>query len=563
MAFTQDPPRLGNQYDDDRVLRDFLSRTVPPDVQRDIGPSLREMGAQAGGDLFALSQRYRDAEPELIQWDPWGNRIDEVRVTPAWEVYARRAVDHGLLATAYERKHAEHSRVHQMALVYLFHPSSQVYTCPLSMTDGAARTLEVHGSPQLRARAIPRLTSRDPATAWTSGQWMTEQIGGSDVGLSQTIARQTAEGWRLYGTKWFTSAVTSDMALTLARPEGNGPGGRGLAMFYLEQRTADGKLNGIRVNRLKDKLGTRALPTAELELDGALAEPVAGLADGTRMITPMLNITRTWNAVCAIAAMRRCVALARDYANRRTAFGATLSAKPLHLDTLAAMQAQAEAAFGLVFFSVSLLGREEVGVISDEERALLRLVQPITKLLTAKQAVLLASETLEAFGGAGYVEDTGLPVLLRDTQVLSIWEGTTNVLALDAFRAIAREGGLPPFLIAARTRARAARHGALTKPAQAVLDAIDHAEAWLGETQRRSSVMLEAGARRFALTLGRAMELALLVEAAQWAIDQRGDARPVAAAVRFAASGIDLLAGSDQAELASRALALDEHLPID
>jgi alkylation response protein AidB-like acyl-CoA dehydrogenase len=563
MAFFQEPPRLGNQYADDRMLRDFLARSLPPDVLREIEPSLEEMGGLAAGRLLELSQIHRRAEPALIQWDAWGNRVDEIEVTPAWQEFARVAVEAGLVATAYERRHEAHSRLQQMALVYLFHPSSQVYTCPLSMTDGAARTLELEGTAALRDRALPRLTSRDPKRAWTSGQWMTERIGGSDVGLSETVARQSPEGWRLYGTKWFTSATTSDMALTLARPEGNPPGGRGLAMFYLEQRLSDGCLNGIRINRLKDKLGTRALPTAELELDGTLAEPVAGLSGGTRMITPMLNITRTWNAVCAVALMRRGVALARDYAHRRVAFGATLADKPLHLDTLATMQAETEAAFGIVFHSVSLLGREETGAITGEERALLRLLQPVAKLVTAKQAVAVASETLEAFGGAGYVEDTGLPVLLRDAQVLSIWEGTTNVLALDVFRALAREGGLAPFLQAIRLAAGAAVHPTLNGPARRAMTAADHAEAWLVAAQRRGMNTLESGARRFALTLGRTMELALLIEAAQWAIDHRRDGRTAAAAVRFANGGVDFLEDEPETSLtASRAVALDEELAL-
>src|SRR6185436_13429428 len=136
------------------------------------------------------------------------------------------------------------------------------------------------------------------------------------------------EGWRLYGTKWFTSATTSEVALTLGRPEGNPAGGRGLALFLVEQRLADGRRNGILVNRLKDKLGTRMLPTAELTLDGALAQPVAGLTDGVRHMTPMLNVTRTWNTVCAAAGMRRALALCRDYARRRTAFSAELAKKP-------------------------------------------------------------------------------------------------------------------------------------------------------------------------------------------------------------------------------------------
>ncbi len=361
-----------------------------------------------------------------------------------------------MVATAYERAHGEYSRLHQFALVYLFASSTKVYTCPLAMTDGCARTLQLVAAPELRERIVSRLTSRDPARAWTSGQWMTERTGGSDVGLSETVARQTPEGWRLYGTKWFTSAITADVALTLARPEGSAPGGRGLALFLVETRDAAGRLNGIRVNRLKEKLGTRMVPTAELTLDGTLATPVAGLSDGVRNISPMLNITRTWNAVCSAASMRRGIALARDYARRRVAFGEPLAEKPLHLDTLAGMQAEHEAAFHLVFHGVALLGREEAGTISAEEASLLRLLQPVAKLTTARQAVAGASETLEAFGGAGYVEDTGLPEILRDAQVLSIWEGTTNVLALDALRAIGRTDALPQFAREIRRCAAAA-----------------------------------------------------------------------------------------------------------
>ena len=175
--------------------------------------------------------------------------------------------------------------------------------------------------------------------------------------------------FRLYGTKWFTSATTSQMALTLARPEGNPPGGSGLALFYLETRRDDGTPNDLTVNRLKDKLGTRKVPTAELTLDGTPATPVAGLADGVRHIAPMLNVTRTWNALCAVATMRRGLALARDYARRRVAFGAPLAEKPLHADTLAGLQAEYEAAFHLAFLAAELLGRDEAGALGQIGRA--------------------------------------------------------------------------------------------------------------------------------------------------------------------------------------------------
>jgi alkylation response protein AidB-like acyl-CoA dehydrogenase len=386
---------------------------------------------------------------------------------------------------------------------------------------------------------------------------MTERTGGSDVAISETVAKhEGGDTYRLYGTKWFTSATTSQMALTLARPEGNAPGGAGLALFYLELRSADGSMNGVAINRLKDKLGTRMVPTAELTLDGARAIAVAGATNGIKNITPMLAITRTWNAVCAISGMRHAIALARDYAKRRVAFGSPLSDKPLHTDTLAAMQAEFEGAFHLTFRAVELLGKEEAREITDDETQLLRLLTPIAKLTTGKQAVQVASEALEAFGGAGYIEDTGLPRILRDAQVLPIWEGTTNVLALDVLRALGRVGSLGPITreIAARTATTDTR---LAEPAEAAKKAIAHAEAWLAETRARGMDATEAGARRFALTLGRALELALLVDHAAWAIKATGDARPVAAARRLARHGVDLVVDEDTlAE--SRALANDE-----
>ncbi len=421
-SFTQSPPGLGNQYRDDPLLAGWLARVLPADVQRALEPELDELGAAAGGPLYRLQLADRPNEPRLVQWDAWGNRADVVEVTPLWREAERLTLRHGLVATAYEGRLGRHARVAQFAKVYLFHPSSDVYTCPLAMTDGAARTLLESGNRALIDRALPHLASRDPACFWTSGQWMTETTGGSDVGRSQTRALRDGDGWRLYGRKWFTSAVTAQMALTLARPEGNPPGGKGLAMFYLELRDAEGRLNGLRVDRLKDKLGTRKVPTAELTLEGTRAELVGEAMNGTRAIEPMLGVTRMWNSVCAIASMRRGLALARSYAAHREAFGQPLADKPLHADTLAALEAETWGAFLMTFLLVELHGRLEAGEIDEGQRALLRLLTPLTKLVTGKQAVAVTSEVIEAFGGAGYVEDTGLPQLLRDAQVLPIWQ---------------------------------------------------------------------------------------------------------------------------------------------
>jgi acyl-CoA dehydrogenase len=534
--FVQAPPRLGNQYDDDTFLRAYLRRVLPPEVQRAIAPELRQLGTLAGGELYGAQLADRLHEPQLTQWDAWGNRIDRIEVSPLWQRAARLAAELGLIGIPYERKYGRYSRIHQFALVYLFHPSTDVYTCPLAMTDGAARTLTVSGNAALIERAVPRLTSRDPARAWTSGQWMTESTGGSDVGASLTIARHDNGAWRLYGKKWFTSAITSHMALTLARPEGNGPGGSGLAMFYVETHDDAGRLNGIRVERLKDKLGTRKVPTAELLLDGAVAHLVGEARNGTRAIEPMLVVTRAWNSVTSVAFMRRALALAKAYARERRAFGAQLSALPLHADTLAELEVQTRAAFLLAFELVALMGRQEANELDAEQAALLRLLTPIAKLLTAKQAVACVSEAIEAFGGAGYVEDTGLPMLLRDTQVLPIWEGTTNVLALDAVLRSGLGNGIEALRARILRIVETSQDPQLRPLGEQALQLVDRTRAWL--TAHSDSAQLQAGARGVAMTLGRALELALLCEHAHWSTD---DKSAVAAARRFARGPLETL----------------------
>ncbi|MFL6578388.1 MAG: acyl-CoA dehydrogenase family protein [Povalibacter sp.] len=543
MLFIQTPPRLNNQYLADAFLRSWLRRKLPGEVLSAIESDLQHMGELSAGELYELQLSDRLNEPELLQWDAWGNRVDRIELTALWKRCANIAAQAGLIAIPYEASHSRFSRIHQFALVYLFHPSSDVYTCPLAMTDGAARTLKVSGNEKLISRALPHLTSRDPEQFWTSGQWMTEATGGSDVGRSLTRAARDGERWRLYGKKWFTSAITSQMALTLARPEGNGPGGSGLAMFYVETHDAAGRPNQIRIERLKDKLGTRKVPTAELVLEGSLAELVCDIRNGTRHIEPMLIVTRTWNAVTSVAFMRRAIELAKSYADQREAFGSRLSEQPLHVDTLASLEAETRGAFAMAFELVELLGRHEHNELEDEGRALLRLLTPIAKLFTAKQAVAVVSECIEAFGGAGYVEDTGLPALLRDTQVLPIWEGTTNVLSLDALLRGELAAGLDA-LESRLARVRSALSNAeLSALAQLSADALSSLRQWL--SAHSDAADRQAGARRMAFTLARAWQLMLLIEHAQWQLDCEHDHSSLLAARRFAQLPLDVLARID------------------
>jgi acyl-CoA dehydrogenase len=189
-SFNQAPPRLENQYSGDRVLRSYLRRTLPPDVLEQVEPSLQEMGRLAGGPLYQLQLADRLHEPQLTQWDAWGERVDRIELTPLWQEAERLAAASGVVAAAYEGRFGPFARPYQFALAYLFHASTDIYTCPLAMTDGAARTLLHSGNWALIERAVPHLTSRDPRQFWTSGQWMTESTRGSDVGRAETLARE-------------------------------------------------------------------------------------------------------------------------------------------------------------------------------------------------------------------------------------------------------------------------------------------------------------------------------------------------------------------------------------
>ncbi len=533
MAFFQDPPRLGNQFDDDPMLPSWIARHIGGE---EVPAELRALGDVAV-EYYGKQLADRLNEPTLTQWDAWGNRIDKIEVSPLWQEAQVLAAKHGMVAAGYDGKLGAKARTHQFAIVHVLNPSLDVYSCPLAMTDGAARTLLGSGNQALIDKYVPLLTTRDPDTMWTSGQWMTERTGGSDVSQSETVAKLDGDQWRLYGTKWFTSATTAQMALTLARPEGNPEGSRGLALFLVELRDANGRLRNIQVNRLKDKLGTRKVPTAELTLDGAPATLVGAPSEGVRAITPMLSVTRTWNAVCAVSGMRRALALAGDYARRRKVFGALLVDKPLHVDTLAGIEAEYAGAFCLAFRSVSLIGALEHGGSADDE-TLARALVPIAKLTTGKQAVAVASEAIEACGGAGYIEDTGLPRILADAQVLPIWEGTTNVLSLDTLRALAKGGALQAIATEIETNVAVAKDPGLAAPAAAARAAMKHAAAWVSEAMTQPA-RLEAGARRFAMTLGRSLELALLVGHAQWCLDNGYGGRTAAAARRFMMNGVD------------------------
>lgn len=530
-AFFQDKPVLKNPFLEDALLRGYLRRHLPHEA---VFSDLCVFGERLAKEVDGWGRECEATPPKLVHFDPWGRRVDNIVTSQSWHRMKDLSAKEGLVAIGYERAHGEWSRVYQMSKLYLYSPSSGLYTCPLAMTDGAAKVIQSLGVPSPAAEAFSRLTSRDPEWFWTSGQWMTERKGGSDVGSgTETVAVPQEDGsYKLHGFKWFTSATDADMTLTLARVQDREgatiPGSRGLSLFYaVVSRDHEGMLKGIEVQRLKDKLGTRQMPTAELLLDGLPAHRLSEEGRGVASIANMLTVTRIHNSVSAVSAMRRMVQLARDYASRRTAFGKLLKDHPLHMQTLARMEVETRGAFLLVMDVCRLVGREETGVASQLEAHLLRLLTPVTKLYTGKQAVAVVSEGLESFGGQGYIEDTGLPGMLRDSQVLSIWEGTTNVLSLDVLRCVARSSGL--VLQAYYTHTKSLLEAASDVPSlspavRAVESALSGLGVFVQSAATRPPNYIELAARDLAYSLARIYMGALLIDHASWKGASQSDA---------------------------------------
>ncbi|XP_052803638.1 acyl-CoA dehydrogenase family member 11-like [Mya arenaria] len=569
-AFIQEEPQLGNQYLEDPLLQSYLKRHVPEKVFKAIQPDLIKFGDRVAGEIYQLGRECEIQEPYLEQYSAWGCRIDQLVTGPAWRKMHDISAEEGLIAIAYEREFAEWSRVYGMAKLYLNCPSSGLYSCPLAMTDGAAKIIESLGEamPSLQEQAFMRLTSRDPQKFWTSGQWMTEKRGGSDVANgTETVAVEQADGsYRLYGYKWFSSATDADMTFTLARVvDKHGQtvqGTKGLSLFYMEVHKEDGSLNGIEIVKLKNKLGTRQLPTAELLLDGAVAWMTSDEGRGVPAISNMLKITRMHNSLAAASSMRRMVNLARDYSTRRKAFGRTLKNYPLHVRTLASMEVEARGALILCLENTRLLGREDCGIADDQDENLIRLLVPLSKLYSGKQALTVATEGLESFGGQGYIEDTGLPSILRDAQVLSIWEGTTNILSLDVLRAIAKSRGevLTAFVQDVASRMSHVSNPHLEKSAEKVVNASQAIVQFVQKNATNQDV-LELAARDLAFSLCRTYTGALLVD---HAASDLGSAQDIYTAKRWCEKDLTLMVTNDNSgHYGNKTSSLDFDLVFD
>lgn len=429
-----------NFAEQDPALRPLLDRVLDPDDRARVEPLLVELGALAADEIDRQA-RIADANPPRLRpYAPDGERIDAIDVHPAHDRLAEIAYERFGLAAMSHRPgvHGWPTKTPhtvKYALSYLYVQSEFGMACPLSMTDSAARVLRLF-DPERYAAEITALTSTDPGRRATGAMFMTERQGGTDVGLTATVATDHGTHWTLNGRKWFASNPGADVILTLARVPGQGDGTRGLGMFLVPRLRPDGSRNAIRIDRLKDKLGSRSIPSGEVTLEDAYATPVGELTRGFAQMAEMLNVSRLSNAMRATALMRRAVREAVHHTRRREVFGRPLFDQPLMRATLLPLLLDAEAALGFVLEAAARLDAADAG--DGAARELVRILTPLAKYTLCKRARSVTGETMEIRGGNGYIEDWVDPRLLRDAHLGSIWEGSSNVIALDVLRCMRR-----------------------------------------------------------------------------------------------------------------------------
>jgi alkylation response protein AidB-like acyl-CoA dehydrogenase len=433
-----------NFYRADPALIDLLRIHLPDSLFHHIEPHLDRLGALAGGYLDECARLADRHGPVLHQRDRFGRDVQWIEYHPAYRELERAAFgEFGIHAMSIRKGILgwpdKYPVVAKHAFTFLFNQAEFGLGCPINVTDGCARLLASFGSQELRDRYLDGLTQTDLTKLTQGGQFMTEKEGGSDVGTLTSVAVPDGEHWRLHGEKWFCSNADAKVVMLLARPEGAPQGTRGVGLFLMPRVLDDGTPNHYRIVRLKEKLGTRSMASGEIKLEGAIAYAVGRLDRGFVQMAEMVNSSRLSNGVKSTALMRRAYHDAMTVATNRVVFGHRIIDLPLGRRQLMKIALATEQALSMSFLTADALDRAEAG--SQDSAALLRILTPTLKFRATRDARKVCGDALEMRGGIGYVEEFATARLLRDAHLGSIWEGTGNIVALDALkRAVGRHG---------------------------------------------------------------------------------------------------------------------------
>ncbi len=511
-----------NLYTLDVNLQRVLTGLLGDDLAR-WESKLSEFGAWVGTEVDEQAQHtHRNAPPVLEPYDRDGKLVNHIRHNPLWDKVAREVYERGAVGLNYGEEPAPY--LVTFAIGYLLSQADVSLHCPVTMTGAVAYVLDRFAPADVRNRYLELLTRTDGA-ALTGGTWATELQGGSDIGATTTVARAEGDHHVLNGLKWFVSNTNGGLAVATARPLGAEQGSKGLGLYLVPTHMENGDPNSFRIRRLKDKLGTIGVPTGEVDLLDAWAVEIAAPPNGIRLMMQALGFSRIHNAVGAAGLARRAFLEAVSYLGHRDAFGHNVLTYPMMQDEILDMLVRVEAGTAMAMEAAHALDLAHAPGLGDDTaaRAWLRLATALAKYQTAEDANVLARAAIELIGGNAFTYDYVTPRLLRDAQVLTVWEGPANIQALEVLRMIGNRA--PGFealnnrveaIVASAPDALADVAGRLRGAMQACRDGVAHVRSDAGEAQRH--------ARRLMILLADTLGGALLLAEASRDVAQ-GDAR--------------------------------------
>lgn len=441
-----------NFYNSDKILRNYLGNNISKEGQSYMENKLSTLGKEAAGKMNELSLLADKHGPVLEKRNFLGDTINEIRFHPAYWELMEVAVKSEMFRIKWEpslrKKFKKEGHQLGFSAGYLYAMSECGQFCPLCMTDGVARLIDIYCDEKDKARLLPHIYTQSAGDFFTGAMFLTEKTGGSDVGANIAVASpfpalpsEGAGGGLFYlsGEKWFCSNANADLIFSLARTDNTIRGTKGLSIFLVEKHLPDGSRNPIDVIRIKEKLGVRSMATAECMHENTIGKMVGKEFEGFKVMVEMINLSRLYNSVGAISCSRRALIETFQFLNHRQTFRKPAIEHALIRTKLTELGALNVANFYLTWRTIRSLDQADSG--NERESHLFRIINPMTKKWTAETGVYITRECMELMGGMGYIEDGVMPKVMRDVMVLPIWEGSGNIIILDMLRAMVKSNG--------------------------------------------------------------------------------------------------------------------------
>jgi acyl-CoA dehydrogenase len=433
-----------NFFESDVIFKNFMKENSSADGFAYISQKLNWTGKEAAGKMNELSLLADKHGPELVKRNALGETINEIRFHPAYWELMKIAVKSEMFRVKWEpslrKKFNAEKQLLGFSSAYIYALSECGQFCPLCMTDGVAHLINMFCEPEDKARLLAHIYTDNADDFYSGAMFLTEKTGGSDVGANiVTATHLEGKNYLLNGEKWFCSNANADIIFALARTDHGIKGTKGLSIFMIEKNLPSGERNPMDVIRLKDKLGVRSMASAECMLTNTVGKLVGNEFEGFKVMVEMINVSRIYNSVAALASARRALIEAYQFLCNRQTFGKTAIEHALIRTKLTELGALHVANFYLVWRTVKSLELSEAG--NEKETHLLRIINPMTKKWSAETGVYITRESMELMGGLGYIEDGVVPKIMRDVMVLPIWEGSGNIIILDMLRAMTKTKG--------------------------------------------------------------------------------------------------------------------------